>query len=270
MTNARLPQPSVRPNTSSHQQAPVLRRLHDEWRHLTIRASDLHTVCTWGLPGRPVQSLDELLMRCGYRPAPLPGEAVTRPQPGATRADDEQAERYLLRVVEIARTSPLAARIVLQRILPALSAVAGRHSSNRAQRHAVLDELVANAWPIIRKYPVERRPRLIVPNLVRDTSFQTFVRPTRRRSSGEIPTSHDRMIEPAHEQPTEALDELVALLHEARSKGIDQADIDLICQLVSLGRPEEVAALLNVTPRTIRNYRNAVVHRLKNVVLEAA
>ena len=179
-------------------------------------------------------------------------------------------DEYLLLVVDLARTNPLAARIVLQRILPALSAVAGRHATNRHQRHAVLDDLVANAWPIIRKYPVQRRPRRIVANLVRDTSFETFVRPIRRRSSGEIPTSHDRMGEPAIEQSTEALDELVVLLHEARRKGIDQADIDLICQLVSMGRPEDVAKVLNVTPRTVRNHRNAIVHRLRSIVAEAA
>jgi DNA-binding CsgD family transcriptional regulator len=134
----------------------------------------------------------------------------------------------------------------------------------------VLDDLVANAWPIIRKYPTERRPRRIVANLVRDTAFETFVRPVRRRSSGEIATSHDRMIEPAAQPSTEALDELVALLLEARRRGIAQADIDLICQLVSLGRPEEVATARNVTPRTVRNHRDAVIHRLRNIIAEAA
>lgn len=248
---------------SRAQQAPLLRQLHDEWRHISIGASELRTANSWGLPGRPVQSLDEVLSRCGFRAAPLPGETA---QPH----DADDNEPYLLRVVELARTSTLAARVVLQRILPGLSAVAGRHSMNRTQRHAVLDDVVANAWPIILKYPVERRPRYIVANLVRDTSFETFVRPIRRKSSGEIPTSHDRMTESASEQPVEALDELVGILNEARSQGVEQADIDLICQIVSMGRPEDVALLLNVTPRTVRNHRNAIVHRLRNVVAEAA
>jgi FixJ family two-component response regulator len=78
------------------------------------------------------------------------------------------------------------------------------------------------------------------------------------------------MTESASEQPVEALDELVGILNEARSQGVDQADIDLICQIVSMGRPEDVALLLNVTPRTVRNHRNAIVHRLRNVVAEAA
>jgi len=55
------------------QQAPLLRQLHDEWRHITIGASELRTANSWGLPGRPVQSLDEVLSRCGFRAAPLPG-----------------------------------------------------------------------------------------------------------------------------------------------------------------------------------------------------
>ena len=75
----------------------------------------------------PVASLDELLARCGYRQAP--GSAQTAYQPAVL--DDEAC---LLRLVEIAKTDALAARIVLQRILPALCAVAGRHSSNRFRR----------------------------------------------------------------------------------------------------------------------------------------
>ena len=259
MTDSRLRPPSAR-------QAPVLCRLHDEWQHITIRACELRTVRAWGLPGQPVRTLDELLERCGYRPAPTSADRTL--QRSCMPVDDN--DEYLLRVVALARTEPLAARIVLQRILPALSAVAAKHSLNMTQRHAVLDELVANAWPIIRKYPTDRRPRRIVANLVRDTAFETFVRPIRRRSSGEIPTAHDHLGEPTQQQTVEAFDELVELLHEARRYGFEQNDIDLLCQIVSLGRPEEVATVLSVTPRTVRNRRDAVVHRLRNLVLEAA
>jgi hypothetical protein len=264
MTNTRLPQQFTH---SRAPQAPVLRRLHDEWTHLSIRASELRAVRSWGLPGAPVQSLDDVLARCGYRAgATVAGDVRDHYAAG----DDDAHDDYLLRIVALARTNSLAARIVLQRILPGLSAAAGRHSNNSAQRHGVLDDLVANAWPIIRNYPVERRPRRIVSNLVRDTAFQTFVRPVRRRSSGEIPTTHDRLHESAVVQNSESLDELVALLHEARRKGMAQADIDLICQLVSLGSTDEVALLHNVTPRTIRNHRSAVVHRLRSIAAEAA
>ena len=264
MTNQRLPQRSTHSRT---QQSPVVCRLDDEWIHLTIRVSELRTVRSWKLPGLAVQSLDEVLTRCGYRAAPVAGQA---PHTVSTMESEDNCDAYLLRIVELARTSPLAARIVLQRILPALGAVARRHASNAAQRHAVTDDLVANAWSTILKYPVERRPRRVVSNLVRDTSFETFVRPIRRRSSGEIPTTHDRMIEPSVEQPTEALNELVGLLNEARRNGFAQCDIDLICQLVSLGGPNEVALLYNVTPRTIRNHRSAVIHRLRTIAMEAA
>lgn len=257
------PMTDTRLSTATTQPIGILNRLHDEWHHITIRSTELRAVRTWGLPGMPVASLDELLARCGYRPAP--GSAPTAYRPA--EPDDEAC---LLRLVEVAKTDALAARVVLQRILPALCAVAGRHSSNRAQRNAVLDELVANAWPIIRNYPCERRPRRIVANLVRDTSFETFVRPIRRRSSGEIPTMHDHLDRSAAEPALDPLHELVDLLREAQAHGIEQADIDLLTQIVALGRPEEVAAERNVTARTIRNHRNAVVHRLRNIVLEAA
>ncbi len=264
MTNPRLSTTAVHPtNRATNQANTILSRLHDEWHHITIRSTELRAVRAWGLPGMPVASLDELLARCGYRPAP--GSAPT-----AYRTAEPDDEACLLRLVEVARTDALAARIVLQRILPALCAVAGRHSSNRAQRNAMLDDLVANAWPIIRNYPCERRPQRIVANLVRDTSFETFVRPIRRRSSGEIPTMHDHLDRSAIEPALDPLHELVDVLREARAHGIDEADIDLLAEIVTLGRPEEVAAQRNVTPRTIRNHRNAIVHRLRNIVLDAA
>lgn len=264
MTSTRLSTTTAHPtNHPTNHPNTILGRLHDEWHHITIRSTELRAVRTWGLPGMPVASLDELLARCGYRPAP--GSAPT-----AYRPAEHDDEACLLRLVEVARTDALAARIVLQRILPALCAVAGRHSSNRAQRNAVLDDLVANAWPIIRNYPCERRPRFIVANLVRDTSFETFVRPVRRRSSGEIPTMHEHLDHSTAEPALDPLHELVAVLNEALAQGIDQADIDLLAQIVTLGRPEEVAVVLNVTARTVRNHRNAIVHRLRNIVLEAA
>ncbi|CAB4886796.1 unannotated protein [freshwater metagenome] len=252
----------------------MLCRLHDEWHHISIRSSELRTVRTWGLPGLPVQSLDEVLARCGYRPAPGAGQAppvaATATATATTAGTPDHYEDYLLQVMYLARAEPLAARIVLQRILPALVAVANRHAASHTDRHAMLDELVANAWPIIRRYPCERRPRHIVPNLVRDTSFETFVRPVRRKSSGEVPMTHDQLDRPTHEPVIGALEELVAVLHEARRLGLAQADIDLLAQIVTMGRPEEVALVLEVTPRTVRNHRDAIVHRLRNIVREAA
>jgi len=241
----------------------VLERLSTEWRHLAGRAADLEAVRRWGLPGGEILTLDDVLVRCGYRPRPRPG--------GQYRVDEPEVhDAYLLRLLTVARDEPLAARIVLQRILPALCALARRHAAGYLDQLDLLDELVGNAWAAIRNYPVERRRRSVVPNLVRDIGFQTIVRPIRKRHATELPTRNVELRETEHSVDVEPLDELVDLLHEARRCGLAQGDIDLICELVTLGRPEEVAAVRRVTPRTIRNRRDVIVRRLRDLAPAAA
>ena len=71
---------------------------------------------------------------------------------------------FLLALMVAARDDALAARIVLQRILPALAGLARRGAGTWADRQDLLDELVANAWLRIRSYPVERRPHRVAAN----------------------------------------------------------------------------------------------------------
>jgi DNA-directed RNA polymerase specialized sigma24 family protein len=247
----------------------VLTRLHTEWHHLTIRASELEAVHSWGLPGESVNSLDEVLERCGYRHHTITARAS---HPTGAACDDTAGDEYLLRVVDRARHDSLAARIVLQRILPALCALARRHATSPQRRLDLVDELIANAWPIIRTYPVERRPRRVAVNLVRDIGFQTVVRPQRRRSAtAELTTAQHRLPDTAEIVAVDPLHELVDLLREAREVGaVSDGDVDFICQLVNHRRPEQLAATLDVTPRTVRNHRDAVVHRLRGAALAAA
>ena len=260
-TTINRPHPSPRPGL-----APVLTRLHREWHRLRISASDLATVRDWGLPGDAVDDLDEVLVRCGYR-ADRDDAAVAV----ALAVDPSSADEHLLRLLELAPTEALAARIVLQRILPPLCAVARRHTLTPAQRRDLTDDLIANAWPIICRYPTDRRPRRIVPNLVRDITFETVVRPSRRRRSQEIPTLHSEMDDPPVIEATEPLDELVDLLRVAATvPGIASSDLEFMCQLVNHGRTEGLAATLDVTARTVRNRRDAVVHRLRTLVACAA
>jgi hypothetical protein len=250
-----------------HGLAPVLIRLHHEWRRLRISAADLDSVRRWGLPGGPIDTLDDVLARSGY-------VVDTRSRAGMTGRGTEHDEAlfddYLIRLLRIAPSDALAARIVLQRILPPLCAVARRHTLSSTQRHDMMDDLVANSWPIICRYPTERRPRRVASNLVRDIAFETVVRPTRRRCAQEIPTEHADLGDRAAVDSREPLEELVELLREAATvSGVQPGDIEFIAQLIS-NRPEQVAAALDVTTRTVRNRRNAVVHRLRTLVACAA
>jgi DNA-binding CsgD family transcriptional regulator len=252
--------------------SPILERLTTEWRHLAVRAADLDHVRQWGLPGAEVHSLDDVLIRCGYRPAPVAGtpRAVRSAADRSRREAAEQAQDdYLLRVLTIARHDRLAGRIALQRILPSLCALARRRSSTVPAQQDLLDDLVANAWPSIRTYPLDRRPRWIVPNLVRDVEFQTFVRPLRRHNAAELPMAIHDLRDGEHMAHAEPLDELVDLLNEARRGGLSQTDVDLICQIVTHNRTDLIADQLQVSSRTVRNHRDAIVHRLRTVALAA-
>ena len=253
MTAAKAPNPARR--------ASILDRLSEEWQHLTVRAADLDAVRRWGLPGGRIDTLDDVLIRTGYLPSsPTPSS----PMLGSAR-DDEAHDDYLLRLLGLARHDQLAARIVLQRIVPALCALAYRHAPTHAAQLELLDELIGNAWASIRSYPIERRPRWIVPNLVRDIGFQTIVRPMRRRNATERPTANHNLVDCEQEVAIEPLDELVELLNDARARGMSQGDLDLICQIVNLNRPANVAQVRQVTTRTVRNRRDAIVHRLRDI-----
>ncbi len=254
--------------TFSHQ-SPILRQLSAEWQHRTIRAADLRHVRTWDMPGDNVASLDEMLDRCGYVHRVGDGVLVDR----RTRHDpvlEADHDAYILHLLVIARTDELAGRIVLQRILPALSAIARRRAGSDRLLHDLLDDLIANAWATIRTYPIERRPQRVVANLVRDIGFQTLVRPSRRLNANEIPTTHDRMGDVEATVATSPLSEMTELLHEAHRSGVlSDADLDLIAQLINLGRPEHLAAVRDVSPRTVRNHRDAIVHRLRHLAAAA-
>jgi hypothetical protein len=60
-------------------------------------------------------------------------------------------------------------------------------------------------------------------------------------------------------------------LRDAKQLGaVSYRDVTFICELVNHRRPEHLAAKKEVTPRTIRNHRDAIEHRLRIAVLTAA
>ena len=244
----------------------LLKRLENEWMQLCVRHNSLHSTCRgWNLPGGAPSSLGEVLTRSGHRPDPRHGPAAL----AATPVDYESVDAVLLQLLIVAKTDQLAGRVVLQRMLPGLVAIARRKSYTLEHRIDLLDELVANAWSVISRYPTDRRPRKVMANLLLDTSFETFVRPTRLRSSTEVARPPDAFEDNAAEYSTEPIDELVEVLTDARDRGVTQADVDLLFRFVNNARPETVAAEMNVTARTVRNYRQAAIDRVRQVMVAA-
>jgi DNA-directed RNA polymerase specialized sigma24 family protein len=84
-----------------------------------------------------------------------------RDAPGGERQD-----AVLGALVRQAQHDPVAARLLLQRLLPALKRRAGRMLLDAGEREQVWSLLLWQLWQRIRTYPVGRLPRHIAANLV--------------------------------------------------------------------------------------------------------
>lgn len=233
----------------------LLGRLQKEWDRLALSPDALAKATRWGLVPEPLTSLDELLRRAGYGVVAKGGNA------------DDAMLRELLRV---ARHDALAARVVLQRLLPGISAISRRYAEALGDGAAALDEALATAWTVVRMYPLDRRPRYLAANMLREIEYNAFRR-DRRRKCEFVPTHTVRLdLSPAVDESVCSATELRELLDEARCAGLEASDVDLAERLAAGMTPEELAAERKVTPRTIRNHRSIVVHRLRQVALACA
>src|SRR5262245_32004454 len=114
-------------------------RLDREWDQLCRRPAVLSRVRRWQLTATPFGSLGELLRLAGHRVAPTP-----------------EADEVLRRLVVVAAGEPLAARIVLQRLLPGLLAIV-RREQLRDRDVDAFDVLAAEAWLAIVSYRADVR-----------------------------------------------------------------------------------------------------------------
>ena len=107
-----------------------------------------------------------------------------------SRAPGLDKDAVLNGLLARARTDPLAARVVLQALLPGLKGLARRMFLEADEAGQLWQLLLASAWERIRTYPLERRPRRIAANLLLDTMRATLDELAReRRRRGELPAS---------------------------------------------------------------------------------
>ena len=217
-------------------------RLQREWNQLNCRHSVLARVHSWHVTPRPFRSLDELLRLAGFKTA---------------HAAEEDA--VLGRLVAIAAGEPLAARIVLQRLLPGLLAIV-RQEQQRDRSVDAFDLLVGDAWLAIVSYRVDRRSTNIAARLLNDARHRAFTTPRRRdeRSPEDyVPTATLDL--PRLAQPGSAFEELTILLGEARQGGLADNDLAAVGDYLA-GRP---ASEREVTQRTMRNRRHRAIERIR-------
>ena len=224
-------------------------RLDQEWRVLAPRPDARRAAARWRIVAGPVGDLDDVLAACGFG------------VPHTTAANE-----CLARLVTIARQDDLAARVVVQRLLPGLLGIARRR---RAFEREAFDELLGAAWLTIRQARTAGREHLAA-GLVRDAAYRAFTAPGRRLSATEVAVDPRTLDEEAAVERVSACEELALLLAEARASGVPATDLDLFRQLAVVGSPGRVAVLRQVTPRTVRNHRDRAAARLRQVALDAA
>jgi DNA-directed RNA polymerase specialized sigma24 family protein len=227
----------------------VSRQLNQEWHRLAADSGTGDRIASWPAVLARYEDATALLAAVG-REGGLP-MAV--------------ADQVLAELVRVGRHDVLAARIALQRVVPGLVRAALRRTAGRNERRqGVFDDLVANAWLVIRSYPIERRPVKIAVNVLRDAEYLTCVRPARLRSASERPAAiraESRRLAPCglDGRPADHADaaaELAEVLAFAVAAGVDRRDVAMLGSVVLGGwSTGEIAQRFAVTTRTVRNRR---------------
>ena len=227
---------------------PMLRDLGTEWRRLSTAQHALRRVNSWGLPQSPVVHLDEVLSNAGFGLDPK----------------DSVADRYLFLLVERAATDELAARIVLQRLLPPLISVARRRGRITVGGFdEAFTEILSQAWLLIRTYPTHRRPAKVASNLVRDSEYHAFVKPTRYQRYSVQPCDTESM---AHVADPHTDEPAALVLHDIINRAeptMSPMSIAILRQLADGVTVEQLAKLYGVQLRTAQTWRRDAISELR-------
>lgn len=237
-------------------QASIVSRLTQEWNRLARRPKSISQANQWNLPGGPVDDLDVVLERCGFDQA----------------GNDDRHDEYLRDLTRLAADDELAARIVLQRIMPGLVSIAVRRAPITPKGLAgAFDLVVSAAWLVIRQFPIDRRPRRVAANILMDVEYLAFVRDSRLKS-----TRNESSLDPESMLGAESgllrsgiqsLDPVAdetafdLLIHSFTAAGLTQRDIQML-RAVGLGiNSTEAASVLGISPRSVRNRRENALER---------
>jgi hypothetical protein len=194
---------------------------------------------------------------CSAQPATIAAELEALL--AATHGNDDVADQNLAALVGRAATDPTMARLVLQRVMPGLLSVAKRRANLAPGTFGeILHDLVANAWIAVCTYPLDRRPRKIAANLVRDIEYNTFTQQSRlRRVAADAVADLPERSAPRHTNPGE---DVITVLADARNAGANPDGLRLLGELAVAGHSVgELAESYGVSPRTILNRRLAAV-----------
>lgn len=236
----RLPVQAVAPTFSG-----TRAHLEHEWVRICRRPANVRRAKGWQITDIEFTSLDELVVIAG-----------------AGSAGPEQ-ELVLRRLLETAATDELAARVLLQRMLPILLKANHRRPHGMTSA-AGIDELLGAAWIAIRTFDRRRQPSCLVPALVHDAVYRAFLIETRRRDlRREVVVERLEQHADHGTDRERTLAELRLLLLEAQQAGLSAVDLEVLRRVIITGSTERVASELGVTPRAVR-------YRCTNIAAELA
>jgi DNA-directed RNA polymerase specialized sigma24 family protein len=240
----------TRPTTIIHPtgKSSTVRTLVQEWSALSTAPSTLRRVNGWGLPGKQVANLDEVLIRAGF----------------GLEATDSLGDQYLFKLVIRAADDELATRIVLQRLLPPLISIAARRGKlARGGFDEALIDTVAQAWIQIRTYPINKRPIKIASNLVRDSEYFAFVRDSRLKQLAVA--WGDDVIDtiPSPETHLNPEEELANLFAEIEKWNLGTRSLSVLRQLAEGKSFRSIAADADVNVRTVHSWRSTAISELR-------
>jgi len=223
------------------------RDMINEWERLRRRPATLRHVNNWPFLPRPVSDLDEVLELAGF------GRAI----------DDVDGDQLLWHLVREGQHDDVAARIVLHRILPPLMAMAKRRGRVvQGGPHVAMVDVLATAWFVIRQYPHHRRHHKVAANLVRDIEYNAFVRHHRLRHVDEHQVGDDVLYQLIVDNVS-SYEGLAIVLQDAHDMGVDEKHIALLREFSDGKRNEDVAEIMGISSRTVRNYKRSAINAIQ-------
>lgn len=246
---------------------PQLCSLDADWARARRRPANLRRARSWPdlvADGRAAEALGKIVESISDLDQLV--AATNRYGHASTSGSLPDPDEVLGALITVAAADELAARVVLQRILPAVISASRRFSRTMFNDDRT-DLAIGAAWMVVRSFDIERRRRHVAAALVSDVIWIAFKGPARRKSRYEIPTPNDVFARTAAD-PIE-LDPITALagtVRAAAAAGISDDDLELIRELARAGSPGELARRHNVTPRTIRNRRDKATRDIRTAL----
>ena len=238
----------------------VIKSLAGEWNLLERDPRNLQRCIRWGLSGDAPNTLCDLAIRAGL------GQGC----------EQDLADRSLYELVCVAvhhggRTNAdvkLAARIVIQRLLPGLISIASRRGRIcDGGFDEAFSRVLTEAWTTVVHFPVERRTHKIAVNILRDSESRAFWRGDR---AAKVEASRREIfVAEQLRTATENEDNEAMRIHawEFAHDHLSGQLLDVFKEMFAGVSSAETARRLGLTERAVRYHRTAVTNQLRSLVL---